>query len=141
MCVFVCMWNIHHLHRLTNTFTYLTRNSPYPYLPYSSPVGNFPLPFGFVRGAQVQYMEKVFLRRAKTVGMDAFLESSCTAYTNIYVLNSTVYNATLIEESCYHSQKEKILSLLSWGKVGSGSSQPIRHRVRGFLPQQKVTEA
>jgi hypothetical protein len=73
--------------------------------------------------------------------MDAFLESSCTAYTNIYVLNSTVYNATLIEESCYHSQKEKILSLLSWGKVGSGSSQPIRHRVRGFLPQQKVTEA
>jgi hypothetical protein len=56
--VCVCVWNIHHLHRLTNTFTYLTRAFPYPYLPYSSPVGNSPLASGFVCGVQVQYMEK-----------------------------------------------------------------------------------
>ena len=60
---------------------------------------------------------------------------------NIYVLNSTAYTATLIEEFWYHSRKNKRLVLLPWGRVDSGSSQLLRHREWWFLRQQKVAEA
>lgn len=105
MCVCVC---IHQLQRLTNTFTYLTGTILPPYLPYLSPVGNFP--FGTRISPQCTrstVREKMFLQRAKT------LKNGCLSRIDLKNLQWYLYLALdfvwcyVIEKSWFHFRKDK----------------------------------